>query len=403
MFSRLQRTLLWFILAAVAAGVAVGETVPWIAVDCGRLGTMFIGLLKAVAPFVVFFSVASAVAERSSSLQGRMGRLLGVFGVMMSAAAVVSVALAVVFPVMIPLDGEAVLKTAPAAREAVAGESLAAWLFSSNCLPVLAAAVATGFGARFLSLGERLQKAAASVCRAATGVVIIAPLGIFGMVAEAWAKTGVEALYTYGRLLFNSLLAVVVMLAVVLPAIYATAVRRNPYPLLCRCLRDSALTAFFTRSSIANIPVNLALCRSLKLEAGLSSMAVSLGAVINMPGATVTMATLTACAAQSVGMTMSWETMVMIATVSVVCTVAAVGVPSGALMLVPVTTGLLGMESDVAVQMMAVGMVISVLQDAAGTALNSMSDVWAALVVERSAKQGKYHFCPKKVQAKSRA
>ena len=383
MLSRLQRKLPWFILAAVAAGVAVGEAVPWAASDSGRLGTIFIGLLKAAAPFVVFFSVASAVAEHSSSLQGRMERLLGVFGVMMSAAAVVSVSLVGVFPVVIPLNVEGMKEVSFSA----AVESPTAWLFSGNCLPVLAVAVAAGVGARFLGLKEWLQKVAASVCRAATGIVLIAPLGIFGMVAEAWAKTGVEALYAYGRLLCNSLLAVAVMLAVVLPAIYATAVRRNPYPLLRRCLKDSALTAFFTRSSVANIPMNLALCQDLKLETGLSSVAVSLGAVINMPGATVTLATLTACAAQSVGMTMNWETMAMIAAVSVVCTVAVVGVPSGALMLVPMTTGLLGIGSDVAAQMMAVGMVISVLQDSAGTALNSMSDVWAALVLEQSAKR----------------
>ena len=226
-----------------------------------------------------------------------------------------------------------------------------------------------------------MQKAADTVCRWTTWIVATAPMGVFGMVAQAWATTGGDAILTYGRLLVNSLAAVAVMMGFVLPFLYWAFVRRNPYPLLGRCLRDSALTAFVTRSSVANIPVNLALCRNLQVEAGLASVAVSVGAVINMPGATVTMATLTACAAASVGVTMNADVMILIAAVSVLCTAAAAGVPSGALLLIPVTAEFIG-AGGAAGDVMAVGMVISVLQDAAGTALNSMSDVWAALILK---------------------
>ena len=387
MLDRLQRKMPWCIFAALAAGIFVGEYFPGAVSSCSWLGTFFIGVLKVAAPFVVFFSVASAVSERSSVMRGRMVRLFGVFFTMMAAAATVSVALNVAFPVEIAFDTGEVRETEFLAWGSGKEESLVTWLFSGNCLPILVVAVAVGAVSRFwgLKAGLVLRKASDGVCRIANWIVIVAPLGIFGMVATAWAETGSEVLLTYGKLLLNSLMAVVVMFAVVLPALYAALAHRNPYPLLHRCLRDSALTAFCTRSSAANIPVNLALCRNLKLDAGFSSVAVSLGAVINMPGATVTIVTLTACAASSVGMTMNWETMVMIGGVSVACTIAAAGVPSGALMLVPVTTGLLGISADVAAGMMAVGMVISVLQDSAGTALNSMSDVWAALVLEHSA------------------
>lgn len=223
--------------------------------------------------------------------------------------------------------------------------------------------------------------------RTASWTILAAPLGIFGLVAQTWAEAGAGLLFTYGRLLVNSLSAVALMLVIVLPAIYAAAVRSNPYPLLCRCLRDSALTAFLTRSSAANIPMNLALCRALKLDDGLSSIAISLGAVINMPGAAVTLATLTSCAVLSAGMPMNPGTMAMIAILSAAGTAAAAGVPNGALMLAPLTAELMGVSSEAAAGMMAAGMVISVLQDAAGTALNSMSDVWAALVLEKAAER----------------
>lgn len=381
--AQLQRKMPWFILTAVLLGMAVGAVCPKTAAKAGFLGTLFIDGIKTVVPAVVFFAVSAATADTSSALKRETLALFGLFFLMMTAAAVVSVWLAGAFPVRIPLSaGEAA--SVPVVRGA---ESLwddpSAGLFSGNCLPVLAAAVVVGVVVRLFFPGVRamLQKAADTVCRWTTWIVATAPMGVFGMVAQAWATTGGDAILTYGRLLVNSLAAVAVMMGFVLPFLYWAFVRRNPYPLLGRCLRDSALTAFVTRSSVANIPVNLALCRNLQVEAGLASVAVSVGAVINMPGATVTMATLTACAAASVGVTMNADVMILIAAVSVVFTAAAAGVPSGALMLIPVTAEFIG-AGGAAGDVMAVGMVISVLQDAAGTALNSMSDVWAALILK---------------------
>ena len=206
-------------------------------------------------------------------------------------------------------------------------------------------------------------------------VIRFAPIGIFGLVANTVASTGIETLAGYVQVLLvliGSMLFVALLLNPFLVWLY---IRRNPYPLTLATLRESGVTAFFTRSSAANIPVNMGMCKRLNLDSGTYSITIPLGATINMAGAAITITVLTLAAAHSLGIEISFGTAILLSVVASICACGASGVPGGSLMLIPLACGLFGIDSAIAMQVVAVGFIIGVLQDSAETALNSSSDV----------------------------
>jgi serine/threonine transporter len=206
-------------------------------------------------------------------------------------------------------------------------------------------------------------------------VIRCAPIGIFGLVAETVATTGLESMASYVQLLAVLLGVMAFVALVVNPFLVWCCIGKNPYPLTLACLRESGVTAFFTRSSAANIPVNMAMCRRLDLDEGTYSISIPLGATINMAGAAITITVLTLAAAFSLGIQVDIGTAILLSVVASVCACGASGVPGGSLMLIPLACGLFGIDSSVAMQVVAVGFIIGVLQDSAETALNSSSDV----------------------------
>ena len=206
-------------------------------------------------------------------------------------------------------------------------------------------------------------------------VIRLAPVGIFGLVASTIATNGTQVLAGYAHLLLVLIGCMLFIALVVNPAIVWWKLRRNPYPLVLMCLRESGVTAFFTRSSAANIPVNLAIAQRLNLDPTTSGVAIPLGATINMAGAAITISVLTLAAVNTMGMVVDVPTALLLCVVSAVCACGASGVPGGSLLLIPLACSLFGISNDVAMQVVAVGFIIGVLQDSAETALNSSTDI----------------------------
>jgi serine/threonine transporter len=217
----------------------------------------------------------------------------------------------------------------------------------------------------------------------------LAPIGVFGLVAGVVATTGIESLLSYVKLLFVLIGSMVFVAVVVNPVLVYLFTRKNPFPLVFRCLRESGVTAFFTRSSAANIPVNMNLCRELKLDESLYSMSIPIGATVNMAGAAVTITVLTLAAAHTLGVQVDILTALLLSVVSAVCACGASGVPGGSLLLIPLACGLFGIDQNIAMQVVAVGFVIGVLQDSTETALNSSTDVvFTAAACEYNRRKG---------------
>ena len=215
-------------------------------------------------------------------------------------------------------------------------------------------------------------------------VISFAPLGIFGLVAVTFAESGLDTLTSYVHLLAVLLGTMVFVALVINPLLVALMTRNNPYPLVFTCLRESGITAFFTRSSAANIPVNLDLAKRLGVKESTSSIAIPLGATINMAGASVTITVLSLAAVNTLGISVDFSTMLILSVVATVSACGASGVAGGSLLLIPVACGLFGISSDIAMQVVAIGMVISVLQDSTETALNSSTDVLFTAAVDRA-------------------
>jgi serine/threonine transporter len=215
-------------------------------------------------------------------------------------------------------------------------------------------------------------------------VISFAPLGIFGLVAVTFAESGLDTLTSYAHLLAVLLGTMVFVALVINPLLVALMTRNNPYPLVFTCLRESGITAFFTRSSAANIPVNLDLAKRLGVKESTSSIAIPLGATINMAGASVTITVLSLAAVNTLGISVDFSTMLILSVVATVSACGASGVAGGSLLLIPVACGLFGISSDIAMQVVAIGMVISVLQDSTETALNSSTDVLFTAAVDRA-------------------
>ena len=372
------------ILIGIVLAVLLYFVSPETAAKSMLLGNLFVQALKAVAPILVLLLVASALANRSASHTGQMRPIIVMYLVGTTLAAFLAVGMSMLFPTELILDVTAVNRSAPEGIAEVLNATVLKLVdnpvnavLTGNFLGILVWGVGLGIVLHHGSDATRqvLQDLADGMTKIVRFVIRLAPIGIFGLVAGNLAATGWEALSGYAHLLTVLLSAMAMVALLINPLIVWVRTRRNPYPLVFTALRESGVTAFFTRSSAANIPVNMALCERLDLEKDTYSMSIPLGATINMGGAAITITVLTLAAVNTLGIQVDLATALLLSVVAALSACGASGVPGGSLLLIPLACGLFGIESEIAMQVVAVGFVISVVQDSAETALNSSTDV----------------------------
>ncbi len=391
--SRVKLGLVPQILVGVVLGALLGWLVPGLAAPLGLLGELFVGMLKAVAPLLVMLLVMSAIANKHErGGDGRKSLLtLALYLVGTVSAAVVALLLSQLFPQTIALS-EGAAGSPPLAVSAVLSDVLFKLidnpvnaLLTGNFLGCLTWAILLGLSFRKANSNfrEHLQTLAVGVGDIVGYVIRLAPLGIFGLVCATVATTGLSALAGYASLAGLLVACMLVMALLVNPLLVFLLIQRNPYPVVFKCLEESGVTAFFTRSSAANIPVNLNLAKKLGISEELYAVTIPIGATVNMAGAAITITVLTLAAANTLGIEVSLATALVLCVVSALAACGASGVPSGSLLLVPLACSLFGISLDVAMQVVAVGFVISVIQDSAETALNSSTDVIYTYAVDQ--------------------
>ncbi len=372
----------------IAAGIVAGIALSLVSPEAGKasmlLGNLFVQALKAVAPVLVLVLVASAIANRRVSHTAQLRPIVIMYLAGTIAAAWLAITMSTLFPTTLALKFPEVTATAPQGISQVLGGLLLKLvdnpvnaILNANYIGILVWGVLLGV---FLHHGsDTTRQVLADLSDAVTHIVRIvirlAPIGIFGLVAGNLAESGLSALGGYARILTVLLSCMLIMALLVNPLIVWVKTRRNPYPIVFTALRESGVTAFFTRSSAANIPVNLALCERLDLEKDTYALSIPLGATINMGGAAITITVLTLAAAHTLGIAVDFPTALLLSVVAALSACGASGVAGGSLLLIPLSCSLFGISNDVAMQVVAVGFVISVLQDSAETALNSSTDV----------------------------
>ncbi len=384
-FRFINRTSL---VAQIVVGLVLGCLLallwPSAAQSVGLLGDLFVAALKAVAPVLVFVLVTASLASHQHGQPTHIRPIIMLYAFGTLAAALVGVTASFLFPTELVLVRQAADVVPPAGVSAVLRTLLfnvvdnpVNALIEGNYIGILAWAIGLGFA--FRHAGESTRQLVSDLSSAVSLIVKVvirtAPLGVFGLVANTLAASGFETLLSYMQLLLVLVGGMLFTALVVNPLIVFWQIRRNPYPLVLTCLRESGITAFFTRSSAANIPVNLQLCQRLGLHKDTYSVSIPLGATINMGGAAITISVLTLAAVHTLGIPVDLPTAVLLSLLAAVCACGASGVAGGSLLLIPLACGLFGISNDLAMQVVAVGFIIGVVQDSAETALNSSTDV----------------------------
>lgn len=394
MFSALLRmSLVSRIIIAIILGVGVAVFFPSAASQLSLLGDLFIKALKSVAPILVFVLVLASIANFKVGHSANIKPIMYMYAIGMFLAAFSAVIASMLFPSTLFLDAAAQAAVQPPGSLLEIFRNLLLSFIANpvtaigeaNFIGILAWSVALGVSLRHASETTRtvLNDFANAVNHVIRLVISFAPVGIFGLVAVTFADAGLATLASYAQLLAVLMGTMFFVALVVNPIMVAVVTRSNPYPLVFQCLRESGITAFFTRSSAANIPVNLDLAKRLGVSESTASVAIPLGAAINMAGASVTITVLTLATVNTLGIHVDFTTMLILSVVATVSACGASGVAGGSLLLIPVACGLFGISSDIAMQVVAIGMVISVLQDSTETALNSSTDVLFTAAVDR--------------------
>ncbi|MFC0228207.1 serine/threonine transporter SstT [Serratia aquatilis] len=379
-----QGSLVKQILVGLVAGIAVAMVSPAAATAVGLLGALFVGALKAVAPLLVLMLVMASIANHKQGQKTNIRPILFLYLLGTFAAALTAVLISFIFPSTLALAvGNTDINPPGGIVEVLKGLLMSVVanpfnaLINANYIGILAWAVGLGLALRQAS--ETTKTLISDVSHAVTmvvrAVIRCAPLGIFGLVASTLADTGFGALWGYAQLLVVLIGCMLLVALVLNPLIVYWKIRRNPYPLVFTCLRESGVTAFFTRSSAANIPVNMELSRKLNLNEDTYSVSIPLGATINMAGAAITITVLTLAAVHTLGIPVDLPTALLLSVVAAICACGASGVAGGSLLLIPLACNMFGIPNDIAMQVVAVGFIIGVLQDSAETALNSSTDV----------------------------
>ena len=378
------------IVIGLVIGLILALIVPqasWISI----LGTLFVGALKAIAPVLVFVLVASSLAQSREKMGSQFATIIILYLVSTFLAAVVAVLASTVFPVTLQQLADAADSTAP---ESI-GEIFKTLLGNIVSNPVASLANANYLGILFwaIILGVALRGAADTtktfmancsdaVSKAVRWVINLAPFGIMGLMFDAVSSSGMAIFKDYGKLLLILVGCMLVSALVINPIMAFICIRKNPYPLVFRCLKESGITAFFTRSSAANIPVNMSLCEKLCLNRELYSVSIPLGATINMAGAAVTITVMTLSAVNTQGIEIYLPLAILLSVMAALGACGASGVAGGSLLLIPMACSLFGISNDVAMQVVGVGFIIGVIQDSVETAVNSSSDALFTAVAE---------------------
>lgn len=388
------------IIVGLIAGTALALVVPhmtWIS----EFGTLFVSALKAVAPILVFVLVASALAQGNSKLDGRFGTVLFLYLFTTFLSAVVAVLTSHMFPQTISLGDAADADVVPQGLSEVVQTLLTnivanpiQAMIDGNYICILMWACLFGLAMKGIaneSSKAFLANVADGVSQVIRWVINLAPFGIMGLVFTSVSENGLAAFTEYGSLLLLLVGTMLLMVLVFGPLVIFLYLHRNPYPLVYRCFKESGLTAFFTRSSAANIPVNMQLCEKLGLDKDMYSVSIPLGATINMNGAAITITIMAMAAANTMGIQISLPAAILLSVVSALGACGASGVAGGSLLLIPMACSLFGISNDIAMQVVGVGFIIGVIQDSVETCLNSASDVEFAATAEYHAwlKQGR--------------
>lgn len=386
------------IVIGMVIGTALALVVPS-ATGIGILGKLFVGALKAIAPLLVFVLIISALAQSKEKMGKQFGTVIALYLVSTFLAAVIAVAASYLFPVTITLT-EAVSDSAPESFAEIFTNLLTnivsnpiGSIVSGNFLGILFWAIVLGFAFKGAADSTKrfLADASEAVTKAVRFVINLAPFGILGLVFTAVSTSGLAIFTEYGKLLLLLVGCMLFSALIVNPVMAFVAMRKNPYPLVFKCLKESGVTAFFTRSSAANIPVNMSLCESLGLDKEFYSVSIPLGATINMAGAAVTITIMALAAVHTLGITVQLPVAIILSVMAALGACGASGVAGGSLLLIPMACSLFGISNDVAMQMVGVGFIIGVIQDSVETALNSAGDVEFAATAEyhQWLKQGK--------------
>jgi serine/threonine transporter len=379
------------IVIGLAIGIILALTVPQ-ATFIAELGTLFVGALKAIAPILVFVLVMSSLAQASAGIGKKFRTVIFLYMLSTLLAAAAAVCASFLFPVTLKLT-DAVTDTTPPGgigevfsnllNNAVANPVSA--LMNANYIGVLTWSIILGLAMKNLASDhtkEALKDLSNAVSQAVRWIINLAPFGIMGLVFSSVSENGLSIFQDYGKLLLVLVGCMLFIALIIDPFIAAIFLRRNPYPLVYRCFKESGLTAFFTRSSAANIPMNMALCERLGLDKDMYSVSIPLGATINMDGAAITITVMTLAAANTLGISVSLPSALVLSVLSTVAACGASGVAGGSLLLIPLACSLFGISNDVAMQVVGVGFIIGVVQDSFETAINSAGDVLFAATAE---------------------
>lgn len=380
------------ILTGVILGAILALTFPQID-SITFLGTLFVGALKAIAPILVFILVMSSISKAQEGLGKKFRKIVALYIISTFIAAVIAVFAGRIFPVSIVLsDITGADNAAPGAlgevfrnilNEVVSNPVKA--IMNANYLSILFWAIITGLSLKKLANKNTISTIhdfAESVSMVVKWIIQCAPIGIMGLVYGAVSESGVEIFSTYGKLLLLLVGCMFVVSLIINPIIVAVLIRRNPYPLLWQCLKESAVSAFFTRSSAANIPVNMNLCKRMGVDEDFYSVSIPLGSTINMNGAAITITVMTMATCHTLGITPSLGSALLLSIIATFAACGASGVAGGSLLLIPMACSLFGISNDIAMQVVAVGFIIGMIQDSFETALNSSGDAFFTIATD---------------------
>lgn len=377
-------SLVMQIAIGLVIGIILAVTVPDKVSGITIFGSLFVGALKGVAPVLVFFLVMSAISQHKTGQKTNMKSIIALYLIGTFAAGCIAVVASFIYPLTLtftdsvsdiapPSGITEVLKTLVFNMVANPVDSL----LNANYIGILVWAILLGVALRHAAEGTKtmLSNIADAVSQVVRWVIRFAPLGVMGLVFDAIATNGIDALKKYASLIVLLVAVMLIDALIVNPIMVFIVTRKNPYPLVLKCLKDSGITAFFTRSSAANIPVNMRLCEELGLDKDTYSISIPLGATINMGGAAITISVLALAAANTLGIAVDIPTAVILCVLSALSACGASGVAGGSLLLIPLACSLFGIPNDLAMQVVGVGFIIGVIQDSCETALNSSTDV----------------------------
>lgn len=380
------------IICGLIIGIVLGLVVPQ-ATALSLLGNLFVGALKAIAPILVLFLVMSALAKHQEGKQTNMKHIIGLYLLGTFLAGLMAVIASFLFPITLTLTQSTSDITPPGGIGEVLNTLMMNLvanpvdaLVNANYIGILAWAVLLGIALRKAPEGVKvaIESVADAISQIVRWIINCAPFGVLGLVFTTISQQGIDSLLSYGKLIVLLVGTMAFVAFVVNPIIVFIGIRKNPFPLVLKCLKDSGITAFFTRSSAANIPVNMRLCAELGLDRDTYAVSIPLGSTINMGGAAVTISILALAAAHTLGIQVDFASAVVLSVLSAVSACGASGVAGGSLLLVPLACSLFGIPNDVAMQVVGVGFIVGVIQDSCETAINSSTDVLYTAVAELS-------------------